>query len=193
MAKLFTNVNFLKWLPEPVFKPQLDNLELLIAVVLEDRNAKAYVIELNQALLIWTVDGLPQLEGRGSECSPSVGTESEAFLEPLTQSKPEPSRVQSLKSVAQFGICVNRLKLTGWDLELSTINVENSSDEILLHSQSLKVCSQACLYMFYRHTSPPIVYIYSLHIDCGFRFRGLPLVAFPDAIKANPLVSRVTR
>lgn len=52
MAKLFTNVNFLKWLPEPVFKPQLDNLELLIAVVLEDRNAKAYVIELNQALLI---------------------------------------------------------------------------------------------------------------------------------------------
>lgn len=33
-------------LPEPVFKPQLDNLGLLIAVALEDRIAKvlAYVI-----------------------------------------------------------------------------------------------------------------------------------------------------
>ena len=45
--------------------------------------------------------------------------------------------------MALFGICVNRLKLTGWDLELSTINVEeNSSDRILLHSHSLKVCSR---------------------------------------------------
>lgn len=139
------------------------------------------------------MDGLPQLEGRGSKFSSCVGTESEAFLESLTQSKPEPSRVERLKSVALFGICVNRLKLTGWDLELSTINAEeSSSDRILLRSQSLKVCPQARPYMFYRHLSTHCLCLPSPYW-CGFRFWGLPLFAFPDAIKANPLVSRVTR
>lgn len=64
---------------------------------------------------------LPYLEWRGSKLSSSVGTKSGDISRVLQE------RVERHKSVALFGICVNRMKLTEWELELSTTNVEKIS------------------------------------------------------------------